>query len=82
MNKLVDRYIDILHEEGFDTEPAPPLVDHGDAILDLDARLTQLEQQVQQIALNTLAMAQHIRDLRRQSTAPPKPAILLPDRFN
>ncbi len=79
MNKLVDKFMDSLPD---DPTPYGPLDDPFDAIVDLDARLTMLEQQVQQIALNTLSMAQHIRDLRAQSTAPAKSAIIVPDRFN
>lgn len=77
MNKLVDQYYETL------ATSEPILFDTPEqAILDLDARLTQIESQVQQIALNTLKMAEHIRDLRAQSTAPAQSAIILPDRFN
>jgi len=84
MNKLVDAYMDTFRDTCgvYGDEPAPIIDEPGNAILDLDARLTMLEQQVQTIALNTLKMAEHIRDLRRQSTAAPKSAIVLPHGFD
>lgn len=83
MNKLVDAYMDTFRDTCGVYGDEPVLLDDpGDAILDLDVRLATLEAQVAQIAVNTLTMAQHIRDLRAQSTAPPQSAIILPDRYN
>ncbi len=79
MNKLVEAYMHTLASG--DLEPV--LLDTPeDAILDLDARLTRLEEQVNRIALNTLAMAQHLKALNDKVTAPPQSGIILPDRYN
>lgn len=85
MNKLADAYLDTLYAEGFEP-PAPPLTDPADAILDLDIRCTQLEEQVAklnemmrtQLTINTRL----IRQMQDQSTPAPQSAIILPDRFN
>lgn len=79
MNKLVEAYYETLGD-------APPVyTDPKDAILDLDARCTMLEEQlailqeqVRQQAVNMLSMAQRLHDF----TAPRKSSIVMPDAFN
>lgn len=88
MNKLVDQYLDT-----HDLEPLPvyhPLDDPLDAVIDLDARVTQLEDNLRRMALNNLTILQRMTTLAHdlkaltsdQSTSQQQSAIIMPDRFN
>ena len=78
MNKLVDQYMDTLHDSQF--EGPDPLELEIDV---LRGRVAVLEDQVRQQAVNVLTLAEHIKALREaQSTSVPQSSIIMPDRFN
>lgn len=90
MNKIADAYLEQLYAEGFERlAPEPIIEDPGNAILDLDARVSGLEagmerltEQMLNLAQNNLALIRHVAELEARVTAAPASAIILPDRFN